>query len=135
MKKDIGSAINTVNPLDKQSPPKQKAIKKQHDASNTPNYVAIAESSEFKALKKRKNKFILPISIFFLLFYISLPVLTSYTTVLNQPAIGDISWVWVFAMAQFIMTWTLCMIYVSKSNSFDKQASEIIEKEKAGGYV
>ena len=130
MPKKAGSVLNPASP--------QKTSKKVKKIGKEPplyNYEAIAHSPEFVALKKKKRNFIVPITIFFLLFYISLPILTSYTTILNKPAIGDITWVWVFALAQFIMTWTLCMIYVRKAEGFDKDAEEIIEKEKAGDYV
>ncbi|WP_442857367.1 DUF485 domain-containing protein [Bacillus sp. FJAT-42315] len=43
---------------------------------------------------------------------------------LNVSAIGSISWVWLFAFAQFIMTWVLCMLYVKKANQFDHMARE-----------
>ncbi|GEK30398.1 membrane protein [Kurthia zopfii] len=97
-------------------------------------YVNISQSPEFKALVKKKNKFIVPVSIFFLLFYFTLPVLTSFTKVLHQKAFGDITWVWVFAIAQFIMVWTLVTIYVKKANTFDKDAGKIIEKVKDGEF-
>lgn len=97
-------------------------------------YVNISESPEFKTLVKKKNKFILPMTIFFLLFYFTLPLLTSFTKVLHQKAFGDITWVWVFAFAQFIMVWTLVTIYVKKAENFDKDAEVIIAKAKDGGY-
>ena len=134
MTKNLESVFKSDSPSPDQNSRKEVESNKQND-EQIHNYVAISESKEFKALKKRKVKFILPITIFFLLFYISLPILTSYTTILNEPAIGDITWVWVLALAQFIMTWALCMIYVSKANSFDKDAEQIIEKEKAGDYA
>ena len=134
MTKNLESVFKSDSPSPDQNSRKEVELNKQND-EHIHNYVAISESKEFKALKKRKTKFILPITIFFLLFYISLPILTSYTTILNGPAIGDITWVWVFALAQFIMTWALCMIYVSKANSFDREAERIIEKEKAGDYA
>ena len=89
------------------------------------DYEAIAASPEFKSLVRKKNKFLFPITVFFLMFYFTLPLLTSFSTVLNKPAIGDISWVWIFALAQFVMTWTLCMVYVKKANRFDKESEEI----------
>ena len=98
-------------------------------------YERIAESSEFKHMVKNKNKFLVPLSIFFLLFYFSLPLLTSYSTILNKPAIGSISWVWVFAFAQFAMTWALSMIYVRKANQFDQMSDDILndfQVEKKG---
>lgn len=97
-------------------------------------YVTISESPEFKTLVKKKNKFILPMTIFFLLFYFTLPLLTSFTKILHQKAIGDITWVWIFALAQFIMVWTLVTIYVKKAATFDKDAAVINKKAKDGGY-
>lgn len=96
---------------------------------SAPDYEKIAASPEFKSLVRKKNRFLLPVTVFFLLFYFLLPLLTSFSTVLNKPAIGDISWVWVFALSQFIMTWTLCMIYVKKANQYDKEADSILRDE------
>lgn len=104
------------NPLLHSTSPEQKT-----------KYEKIAERRDFKHLVQTKNKFIVPVSIFFLIFYFSLPLLTSYTTILNVSAIGSISWVWLFALAQFIMTWVLCMLYVKKANQFDHMANEILD--------
>ncbi|TKC14929.1 DUF485 domain-containing protein [Robertmurraya kyonggiensis] len=93
------------------------------------DYVQIASSKKFKELLSSKKKFIVPLTIFFLVFYFALPLLTSYSTVLNYKAVGDISWAWVFAFAQFIMTWVLCTVYVKKANLFDNLANEIVEEE------
>lgn len=135
MANNIGSASNTVKPLEKKKKlSKQRVDSNYNKATNTPNYSAIAESVEFKSLKKKKNKFILPITIFFLLSYILLPILTSYTTILNNNAFGDIAWVWVYALALFVMTWVLCMVYVRRANDFDKEADKIFDKEEAGDY-
>lgn len=97
-------------------------------------YVLISENSEFKALVKKKNAFIVPISILFLGLYILLPILTSFTSVLDGKAIGDITWVWLYSVGLFIMTWILSMTYVKKANSFDEDATKIIDKVKDGGY-
>lgn len=97
-------------------------------------YVSISESSEFKALVKKKNSFIGSISILFLGLYILLPILTSFTTILDGKAFGDITWVWIYSLGLFIMTWVLCMLYVKKANVFDQDSEKIIEKAKDGGY-
>lgn len=93
------------------------------------DYVKIENSSSFQRLMYERKKFILPLTIFFLVFYFILPILTSYTTFLNTPAVGDISWVWIFAFSQFIMTWVLSTIYVKKASSFDEQAEQIIRDQ------
>ena len=95
------------------------------------DYSKAAASPEFQLLLKRKRAFIVPMTIFFLLFYFLLPVMTSYFTFLNQPAVGSITWAWVFAIAQFVMTWTLCIVYTRKAGQFDQIASDF--KKKIGG--
>ena len=97
------------------------------------DYSAIANSKKFKALLVSKRNFIIPFTIFFLVFYYVLPIMTSYSTVLNKPAIGAITWAWVFAFAQFIMTWSLCHIYTFKAAKFDKQTAEILKEHNLGG--
>ena len=67
---------------------------------------------------------------FFLAFYFTLPFLTSYSDILNRIAFGAITWAWVFAFAQFIMTWSLCSIYSQKAKQFDKMVEGIIEESK-----
>src|SRR3954447_18407518 len=86
------------------------------------DYNAIVQSSSFQTLLSEKKKFIVPITIFFFCFYFALPVLTSYTTVLNHKFIGSITWAWVFAFLQFVMTWVLCMLYSKKAARFDELA-------------
>jgi uncharacterized membrane protein (DUF485 family) len=98
------------------------------------DYEKVVESSQFKQLMENKKKFIVPLTIFFLVFYFLLPISTSYGTFLNTSFIGDISWAWVFAIAQFIMTWVISILYVKKANSFDKEAEDIVKEqiEKGG---
>lgn len=99
------------------------------------SYEQVVKSNQFKQLMKRKKNFIVPFTIFFLCFYFLLPILTGYTTFLNEPVIGDITWAWLFAWAQFVMTWALCIIYVKRANRFDKQSDQIIndQLEDRGG--
>lgn len=104
-----------------------QAEKKSYD------FEKIAESQDFKSLLESKRKFLIPITVFFLVFYFMLPILTSFTTILNRPAIGSITWTWVYAFAQFVMTWILCIIYVKKAGKFDHLAEQIIENEENHG--
>lgn len=105
----------------------------QDDTRKRIDYEKVEQSTQFKSFMRNKKKFIVPYTIFFLVFYFLLPVLTSYTTFLNTPVIGDISWVWLFAFAQFIMTWVLCTVYVKKAASFDDQANEVIGDQLEDG--
>ncbi len=103
--------------------------KTNHAASST-DYSRIVQSRSFQELLRQKRAFILPMTIFFLVFYFALPVITAYSDVLNKEAIGSISWAWVFAFAQFIMTWTLCILYTKKASKFDKTVESIVQELK-----
>ena len=94
------------------------------------DYTQIVQSSEFKQLLQAKKRFIIPMTIFFFTFYFILPIMTSYSKILNTPAIGEITWAWVFGFAQFVMTWTLCILYSQKAQSFDKLSKNILKKIK-----
>jgi len=96
------------------------------------DYSSVIRSEAFQLLLKKKKAFILPASIFFFVFYFTLPVMTSYSQVLNTPAFGAITWAWVFAFAQFIMTWALCSLYTKRSAEFD-QLVEKIKQDQTGG--
>jgi uncharacterized membrane protein (DUF485 family) len=88
-------------------------------------YKAIAQSTKFKELMAQKKKFIVSMSVLFLLFYFMLPVFTSYFEFLNKSALGPITWAWVYAFAQFIMTWGLCWLYTKKAAKYDQIIKEI----------
>lgn len=96
------------------------------------NYDKIAEMESFKQLVKRKNSFLWTITVIFLAIYILLPILTSFTQVLHQKAIGEITWVWIYSAGLFVMTWGLAHLYVAKATTFDKEASAIIEEYERG---
>jgi len=95
------------------------------------DYATAARSESFQALLAAKRRFLIPATLFFLVFYFMLPVLTSYTHLLEKPAIGKISWAWIYAFAQFVMTWTLAIVYMRKAAEFDSMAADIKEGRNA----
>jgi uncharacterized membrane protein (DUF485 family) len=96
--------------------------------SSENDYSNIVQSSSFQNLLSEKKKFIIPITIFFFCFYFALPILTSFSTVLNTKFIGSITWAWVFAFLQFIMTWGLCMLYSKRAAKFDDLAEKVVRE-------
>jgi uncharacterized membrane protein (DUF485 family) len=97
------------------------------------NFESIAKDEGFVQLLTAKKRFLIPSTIIFLFLYFLLPVLTSYSTVLNNPAISSISWTWVYSVGLFIMTWVLCTLYARKALKFDQMAEDLIEKYENEG--
>lgn len=113
--------------------PSNDSVAKNQKVSASTDYSKIVQTQTFQELLRKKRKFIVPLSIFFMVFYFTLPILTSYSTVLNSNALGGISWAWVFAFAQFIMTWTLCVLYSKKAATFDILVEKIVKEAKGKG--
>ncbi|MEG0498161.1 MAG: DUF485 domain-containing protein [Carnobacterium sp.] len=97
------------------------------------DYDAIANQESFKALVRKKSTFLWSMTVFFLAAYMLLPILTSYTTILHQKVLGEVTGVWFYAGGLFVMTWSLCHLYVAKANSYDKEAQAIIAEYENGG--
>ncbi len=76
-------------------------------------------TNAFQELVRSKRAFIIPATIFFLVFYFGLPVLAAFTTVLNVRVLGPLSLAYVYAFAQFAMTWILMHLYVNRANKWD----------------
>ncbi|MBA2535445.1 MAG: DUF485 domain-containing protein [Rubrobacter sp.] len=82
-------------------------------------WVRVERTSAFKELISAKRAFIIPATIFFMVFYFGLPFLAAFTTVLNVKVIGSLTLAYIYALAQFAMTWILMHLYVSRANKWD----------------
>ncbi len=94
----------------------------------------VAATDEFKSLLAAKARFIVPATIFFIVYYFALPVLVGYAPELMQrKAIGKVNWAYLFAMSQFFMAWILAGLYLRAAGNFDKKAKDIADKASKGG--
>lgn len=101
---------------------------KKKQASETLDYEKIINTPEFKNLVKRKRIFSTPYIIFFFIAYFTLPILTGYTNILENRAIGWMTWTWVYSLSMFVMVWVFTSIYMNKAKSFDIDVEEILKK-------
>ena len=82
---------------------------------------------KYLELIKRKKRFIaLVLSVSFV-FYFMLPLsLIFFPKVMTQTSfIPGVSWSWLFAFLQILMTWFMVHLYHRKAKYFDKVAEEI----------
>ena len=93
------------------------------------DWSAIADDPGFTALKRAKRRFILPGTIFFLTYYMALPVLVGFfPAAMKQPVLGKVNWAYLFAISQFIMTWVVCAMYVRAARRWDKMNTELLAR-------
>ena len=88
----------------------------------------LIQTEEFADLIKRKKAFIIPTTIFFLIFYFTLPILAAYTKVLHTEVLGTITGAWIFAGLQFLLVWICGFIYVKKSENYDNTSKSDLTK-------
>jgi len=92
------------------------------------HWARVAESAEFKRLLTAKLKFILPASVFFVVYYFTLPVLVGYAPGLMTKRIwGPVNIAYVFALSQFFMAWLVAALYVRAAARFDRMAETVID--------
>jgi uncharacterized membrane protein (DUF485 family) len=93
----------------------------------------VSRTSAFGELMRAKKAFIIPAVIFFLVFYMAMPVLAGFTTVLDGQAIGAVTWAYVYSFAMFPMTWILCHLYLNRARKWDKLVEEAREEASEEG--
>jgi len=92
------------------------------------DWEGIAAREDFKALLRRKARFIVPACVFFIVYYFALPVLVGYARPLMVTRIGPVNAAYLFALSQFFMAWIVAALYVNKANGFDRDARKIVDE-------
>jgi len=105
------------------------------DAANSPQYKAsqstwnaIAESQEFKDLIATNKAFVVPEVVFFVVYYVALPVLVGYAPQFMSIRVGWVNLAYLFALSQFFVAWLIAGLYVKAANAFDRLADDIVNK-------
>lgn len=94
------------------------------------NWEAIEARPAFRSLLSRKAKFIVTATIFFLIYYLALPVLVGYCPdLMKKQVIGKVNLAYLFALSQFFMAWIIAFIYVRVASKWDKEAAAVIAPE------
>ncbi len=91
------------------------------------DWQAVEDDPQFKGLVAAKRRFIIPATVFFILYYFSLPVLVGYyPALMSRNVYGNINLAYVFALSQFLMAWFIMFCYVRRARYFDKLESQIV---------
>lgn len=87
----------------------------------------IVERPEIHDLLAAKRRFIIPMCIFFLAYYFTLPLLVGLAPDLMEKKVwGTVNVAYLFALSQFFMTWIVAIVYARVAGKYDARANEII---------
>ena len=80
-------------------------------------------------LLRRKRRFLVPATLFFIVYYFALPVLVGYAPGFMATKVwGAVNLAYLFALSQFVMAWTLAWLYVRAAARFDAMAKTLREQ-------
>jgi uncharacterized membrane protein (DUF485 family) len=125
----VGAATD-IAPLGRATPKPPHELTAAEDAQLT-DWNSVANSEEFRELVKAKVKFIAPATIFFVVYYVALPILVGYQKeFMEKKVIGPVNIAYLFALSQFFMAWIVAALYVRAAGRFDKMAAALLTKLK-----
>jgi uncharacterized membrane protein (DUF485 family) len=100
------------------------------------DWIAAERSPEFRELVRRRGRFVVPATIFFLTWYLGFIILAGYAPDFmgGEFLVDGLTVGYVLALTQFIMTWGLAAWYLRKSDRvFDPLARRAAERALKSG--
>ena len=95
---------------------------------DTADWNAVANNEEFKKLIAAKSRFIVPATIFFIVYYFTLPILVGYAPqFMSTPVLGPVNIAYLFALSQFFVAWFIAWLYVRAAGRFDAKARAVLD--------
>ena len=112
-----------------QMEPSRVQPQSESDATSPPGNIdwdAVARNPEFEALLTAKARFIVPATVFFVVYYFALPIAVGYfKDFMSTPVIGPVNLAYLFALSQFFMAWIIAALYLRAASRFDKMAQRL----------
>ena len=122
----VGSATD-VAPLGRTGAKPAHELTADEDV-DVADWDSVAAQEEFKSLLASKRRFIVPATVFFIVYYFALPVLVGYAPGLMDTRVLGVNIAYLFALSQFFMAWVVAALYVRAAGGWDETARRIIER-------
>jgi uncharacterized membrane protein (DUF485 family) len=106
------------------------------DGSHQTEWDRIAASERFQDLLALKKAFIIPVFVFFFVYYFVLPISIGYAPkLMSIRVIGTVTLAYLFALSQFVVGWIIAWLYVKAAAKFDTLAKDILREvdDEQGG--
>jgi uncharacterized membrane protein (DUF485 family) len=99
------------------------------------DWTAAERSPEFQELIRRRRRFVLPATIFFLSWYFGFIILAGYAEdFMGESVYEGLTVGYLLALSQFVMVWTLTWLYLRKADrGFDPLARRAAERAIEAG--
>ncbi len=95
----------------------------------------VNEMDEFRLLLLAKREFVIPATVFFVVYYFALPILVGYApNFMAQKVWGPVNIAYLFALSQFFVAWGIAWNYVIAARKFDDFGHKIMAHLKKEGW-
>lgn len=107
-----------AQPLGRAEPAEEPASTRWEEIENSPEFVQLVSA---------RRRFVLPATIFFIVYYFLLPLGNGLATgFMRTNVIGNVNVAYLFALSQFVVAWVLAYFYIRRANSvFDRLAAAV----------
>ena len=104
-------------------------MEQRHDV----DWEAVERSPEFQELVRRRRRFVIPATVFFLSWYLGFIILAGYAEdFMSESVYEGLTVGYVLALTQFVMVAVLGLLYLRKANRvFDPLARKVVERADA----
>lgn len=111
------------------SGPKPAHEKTAAEEADAAPWNAIEADEGFRTLLREKVRFIVPATIFFMVYFFALPVLVGWWPELMKREVwGHVNIAYLFALSQFVMAMVLAYLYLKAAAKWDKAAAAVLAK-------
>jgi uncharacterized membrane protein (DUF485 family) len=101
----------------------------QHHHLTASEWDTLAKDPEFLALLRARRRFIVPSTIFVLVFYLALPVGVAFAPeLMNQPVLESLTIANLYGFTLFLVAWVLLAVYMREARSFDDRAQALVDR-------
>lgn len=98
-------------------------------ALSADDWARVESDPDFRELVHTKRGFILPATVFFIIYYFALPLLVGYwPEFMSRDVIGEINIAYLFALSQFGMAWVIMVMYVRRARTFDRLVENLVTR-------
>jgi len=90
----------------------------------------LEHTEEFRQLVSARLRFVLPATVFFLVYYFLLPLLNGLAPgFMRTDVVGHVNIAYLFALSQFFVAWLLAWFYIRRANGlFDRLAAAVRDR-------
>jgi len=121
----VVGAETDVAPLGRDAPKPAHELTHAEDRDSV-DWAGVETSPAFRELLAAKRRFIVPATLFFVVYYFALPLAVGFLPeLMSRRVAGVLNLAYVFALSQFVMAWTLAWLYVRAAARWDRMAAEI----------